>query len=134
MCCLYQKTDSPKQEYIYISHNAIPLHLSGFRVLDLEALVLNYDSGACGLRFGTKVLLFLCVCDVLQSYFRKAFDESEGFWQSHKTVLEAKGRRGVRGLVPKGFPYIYVDFSLGKSSVSVSSAMFYRNPDPKPCS
>ncbi|XP_026193266.1 CWF19-like protein 2 [Cyclospora cayetanensis] len=45
-------------------------------------------------------------------YFRKAFDESEGFWQSHKTVIEAKGRQGVRAAIPKGFPYIYVDFSL----------------------
>ncbi|CDJ67339.1 hypothetical protein, conserved, partial [Eimeria necatrix] len=46
------------------------------------------------------------------TYYRKAFAESEGFWQSHKTVIEAKGRGGVRGTIPKGFPYIHVDFSL----------------------
>ncbi|CDI86600.1 hypothetical protein, conserved [Eimeria praecox] len=45
-------------------------------------------------------------------YFRKAFSEAEGFWQNHKTYIEAKGRGGVRGTIPKGFPYIYVDFSL----------------------
>ncbi|KAL8454882.1 hypothetical protein Emag_001248 [Eimeria magna] len=46
------------------------------------------------------------------SYFRKALDESERIWASHKTVIETKGREGVRTAIPKGFPYIHVDFSL----------------------
>ncbi|KAL8275748.1 hypothetical protein Esti_000311 [Eimeria stiedai] len=47
-----------------------------------------------------------------RSYFRKALDESERIWASHKTVIETKDREGVRTVIPKGFPYIHVDFSL----------------------
>jgi len=49
-----------------------------------------------------------------RTYWKKAFDEAENeFETSHKKVIETDSKGGVRNAVPKGFPYIHVDFSLG---------------------
>jgi len=49
-----------------------------------------------------------------RTFWRKAFDEAESeFETTHKKVIEVDAKGGVRRAVPKGFPYIYVDFGLG---------------------
>lgn len=74
----------------------------------------------CGGDTDFEFLIFGLVLELAaQTYFRKALDESERIWASHKTVIDVKGRSGVRGAIPKGFPYVYVDFSLGKKSTTL---------------
>jgi len=49
-----------------------------------------------------------------RSFWKKAFDEAENeFITQHKKVIETSAKTGVRGAVPRGFPYVHVDFSLG---------------------
>lgn len=49
-----------------------------------------------------------------RTYWKKALDEAESeFETTHKKVIETDSKGGVRSAVPKGFPYIHVDFSLG---------------------
>jgi len=47
-------------------------------------------------------------------FFKKAFDEAECEWSAqHKKVIETSAKGGVRGAIPKNFPYVHIDFSLG---------------------
>lgn len=49
-----------------------------------------------------------------RSFFKKAFDEAECEWSTqHKKVVETTAKGGVRAAIPKHFPYVHVDFSLG---------------------
>lgn len=55
-----------------------------------------------------------------KTYWKKAFDEAENeFETSHKKVIETDSKGGARTAVPKGFPYVHVDFSLGGGFVHV---------------
>eukprot|EP00438_Fugacium_kawagutii_P026841 Skav236122 [mRNA] locus=scaffold7369:26340:29376:- [translate_table: standard] len=55
-----------------------------------------------------------------KTYWKKALDEAENeFETSHKKVIETDSKGGARSAVPKGFPYIHVDFSLGGGFVHV---------------
>ncbi|CAE8590522.1 unnamed protein product, partial [Polarella glacialis] len=48
-----------------------------------------------------------------RSYWKKAFDEAENeFETTHKKVIPTDAKGGVRAAVPKGFPYVHVDFAL----------------------
>ncbi|KAF8820717.1 cwfj family protein [Cardiosporidium cionae] len=47
-----------------------------------------------------------------KTYFKKALLESESEWSDNKKVIEISGKRGPRGAIPRGFPYIYIDFAL----------------------
>uniref|UniRef100_A0A3B0MPB0 Protein similar to CwfJ C-terminus 1/Protein similar to CwfJ C-terminus 2, putative n=1 Tax=Theileria annulata TaxID=5874 RepID=A0A3B0MPB0_THEAN len=47
----------------------------------------------------------------VKCYFSKAIDEIGSIWSENKR-LEVTGKTGVRGLIPQGFDYIHVDFSL----------------------
>eukprot|EP00929_Paragymnodinium_shiwhaense_P057702 TRINITY_DN2888_c0_g1_i1.p1 TRINITY_DN2888_c0_g1~~TRINITY_DN2888_c0_g1_i1.p1 ORF type:complete len:801 (-),score=296.84 TRINITY_DN2888_c0_g1_i1:108-2510(-) len=47
-------------------------------------------------------------------YFKKALDEAECEWSTqHKKVIATDAKTGARRAIPKNFPYIHVDFSLG---------------------
>jgi len=49
-----------------------------------------------------------------RSFFKKAFDEAECEWSTqHKKVIETTAKGGVRAAIPKNFPYVHIDFSLG---------------------
>lgn len=49
-----------------------------------------------------------------KAFWKKAFDEAECEWTTqHKKVIPTDPRTGVRKAVPKGFPYVHVDFSMG---------------------
>lgn len=49
-----------------------------------------------------------------RSFFKKAFDEAEDEWSTqHKKVIETTAKGGVRSAIPKNFPYVHIDFSLG---------------------
>merc|ERR1711907_399772 len=49
-----------------------------------------------------------------RSFFKKAFDEAECEWSAqHKKVIETSAKGGVRAAIPKHFPYVHIDFSLG---------------------
>lgn len=53
-----------------------------------------------------------------KSYFRKAFQEAGSWWSENKKIVEVKGNRGVAGAIPKGFPYVHVDFSLDREGLA----------------
>ncbi|CAD8209009.1 unnamed protein product [Paramecium pentaurelia] len=49
----------------------------------------------------------------LNLYFKQGMDELDGFWSTHKKIIEIqKNKGGIRKQIPKGFAYFYVDFSL----------------------
>jgi len=49
-----------------------------------------------------------------RSFFKKAFDEAEDEnITQHKKVIETSAKGGVRAAIPKNFPYVHIDFSLG---------------------
>jgi hypothetical protein len=49
-----------------------------------------------------------------RTFFKKAFDEAECEWSAqHKKVIETTAKGGVRAAIPKHFPYVHIDFSLG---------------------
>ncbi|CAE7666684.1 cwf19l2 [Symbiodinium pilosum] len=49
-----------------------------------------------------------------RTYWKKALDEAENeFETTHAKVIDTDSKGGVRSAVPKGFPYVHVDFSLG---------------------
>lgn len=50
--------------------------------------------------------------DEARTFFRKALNDSETEWAQHKKVLDTDGKRGVHGVIPKGFTYIHIDFAL----------------------
>lgn len=46
-------------------------------------------------------------------YFKKAIDEAEEEWSQHNAKkLIRTSEKGVRGSIPKGFPYFHVEFGL----------------------
>lgn len=56
----------------------------------------------------------LPLLDQARGYWKKALDEAENeFETTHKKVIPTDTKGGVRRAVPKGFPYIHVDFCLG---------------------
>ncbi|KAL9687762.1 hypothetical protein QQ045_032169 [Rhodiola kirilowii] len=53
-------------------------------------------------------------------YFKKAIDEAEDEWSQHnaKKLIDTS-KKGLRGSIPKDFPYFYVEFGLDKGFVHV---------------
>jgi len=48
------------------------------------------------------------------AFWKKALDEVENeFEVQHKKVIKTDAKSGVRGAVPKGFPYVHAEFSVG---------------------
>ncbi|XP_028100231.1 CWF19-like protein 2 isoform X2 [Camellia sinensis] len=53
-------------------------------------------------------------------YFKKAIDEAEGEWSQHNSKkLIDTSEKGLRGSIPKDFPYFHVEFELNKGFVHV---------------
>lgn len=56
----------------------------------------------------------LGLLDEVRAFWKKALDEVEDeFEVQHKQVIVTEAKGGVRNKVPKGFPYVHADFSLG---------------------
>ncbi|KAI9196903.1 hypothetical protein LWI28_027980 [Acer negundo] len=53
-------------------------------------------------------------------YFKKAIDEAEDEWSQHnaKKLIDTS-MKGLRGSIPKDFPYFHVEFGLNKGFVHV---------------
>ncbi|KAL8162753.1 hypothetical protein V2J09_014242 [Rumex salicifolius] len=53
-------------------------------------------------------------------YFKKAIDEAEDEWSQHnaKRLIDTS-QKGLRGSIPKNFPYFHVEFGLNKGFVHV---------------
>ncbi|KAK6161384.1 hypothetical protein DH2020_004765 [Rehmannia glutinosa] len=53
-------------------------------------------------------------------YFKKAIDEAEDEWSQHnaKKLIDTS-EKGLRGSIPKNFPYFHVEFGLNKGFVHV---------------
>ncbi|XP_042486715.1 CWF19-like protein 2 [Macadamia integrifolia] len=53
-------------------------------------------------------------------YFKKAIDEAEDEWSQHnaKKLIDTS-EKGLRGSIPKDFPYFHVEFGLNKGFVHV---------------
>ncbi|XP_047955760.1 CWF19-like protein 2 homolog isoform X1 [Salvia hispanica] len=53
-------------------------------------------------------------------YFKKAIDEAEDEWSQHnaKKLIDTS-EKGLRGSIPKNFPYFHVEFGLSKGFVHV---------------
>ncbi|XVE81772.1 hypothetical protein DITRI_Ditri15bG0092700 [Diplodiscus trichospermus] len=53
-------------------------------------------------------------------YFKKAIDEAEDEWSQHnaKKLIDTSDK-GLRGSIPKNFPYFHVEFGLNKGFVHV---------------
>ncbi|EEF35967.1 nucleic acid binding protein, putative [Ricinus communis] len=53
-------------------------------------------------------------------YFKKAIDEAEDEWSQHnaKKLIDTS-QKGLRGSIPKDFPYFHVEFGLNKGFVHV---------------
>lgn len=53
-------------------------------------------------------------------YFKKAIDEAEDEWSQHnaKKLIDTSGK-GLRGSIPKDFPYFHVEFGLNRGFVHV---------------
>ncbi|KAL9231361.1 hypothetical protein vseg_006598 [Gypsophila vaccaria] len=53
-------------------------------------------------------------------YFKKAIDEAESEWSQHdaKKLIDTSVK-GLRGSIPKDFPYVHVEFGLNKGFVHV---------------
>ncbi|KAI3929799.1 hypothetical protein MKX01_025967 [Papaver californicum] len=53
-------------------------------------------------------------------YFKKAIDEAEDEWSQHnaKKLIDTS-KKGLRGSIPKDFPYFHVEFGLDKGFVHV---------------
>ncbi|CEM08538.1 unnamed protein product [Vitrella brassicaformis CCMP3155] len=64
-----------------------------------------------------------------KTYFSKAFGESGSEWSQNKKIVPTSGKTGVRGRIPKNFPYVHVDFSLteGLGHVIEDTEEFPRN-------
>ncbi|CAL5337508.1 unnamed protein product [Camellia sinensis] len=53
-------------------------------------------------------------------YFKKAIDEAEDEWSLHNSKkLIDTSEKGLRGSIPKDFPYFHVEFGLNKGFVHV---------------
>ncbi|PIA31458.1 hypothetical protein AQUCO_04900036v1 [Aquilegia coerulea] len=53
-------------------------------------------------------------------YFKKAIDEAEEEWSQHNSKkLTDTSTKGLRGSIPKNFPYFHVEFGLDKGFVHV---------------
>ncbi|CAL5395320.1 unnamed protein product [Camellia sinensis] len=53
-------------------------------------------------------------------YFKKAIDEAEDEWSQHNSKkLIDTSEKGLRGSIPKDFPYFHVEFGLNKGFVHV---------------
>ncbi|MCL7028962.1 hypothetical protein MKW94_008652 [Papaver nudicaule] len=53
-------------------------------------------------------------------YFKKAIDEAESEWSQHNSKrLIDTSKKGLRGSIPKDFPYFHVEFGLDKGFVHV---------------
>jgi len=80
----------------------------------------------------TRIECFAVPSDQLnetKSYFKKAFSDAEKEWSQHKKIISTEGYRGPRGVIPRNFPYIHVDFNLGGGMAHVieDSKEFPRN-------
>ncbi|CAI9769355.1 unnamed protein product [Fraxinus pennsylvanica] len=53
-------------------------------------------------------------------YFKKAIDEAEDEWSQHnaKKLIDTS-EKGLRGSIPKNFPYFHVEFGLQRGFVHV---------------
>ncbi|KAI3909760.1 hypothetical protein MKW98_014177 [Papaver atlanticum] len=53
-------------------------------------------------------------------YFKKAIDEAEDEWSQHnaKKLIDTS-KKGLRGSIPKDFPYFHVEFGLDKGFVHI---------------
>ncbi|PKI68557.1 hypothetical protein CRG98_011043 [Punica granatum] len=53
-------------------------------------------------------------------YFKKAIDEAEDEWSQHnaKRLIDTS-EKGLRGSIPKDFPYFHVEFGLNRGFVHV---------------
>lgn len=53
----------------------------------------------------------------VKCYFSKAIDEIGSNWSENKK-LQVTGKSGVRGVIPQGFDYIHIDFSLSGEAIA----------------
>lgn len=75
-----------------------------------ERLLLGAGSHAVIVAYPVELEIF----SQARSFFKKAFDEAEDEWVTqHKKVIETTAKGGIRAAVPKHFPYVHIDFSLG---------------------
>jgi hypothetical protein len=52
-------------------------------------------------------------CD-LPFFFKQALENVEGFWTTHKCIIEIKKEKGgLEKQIPKQMKYFYIDFGLG---------------------
>ncbi|KAL7742494.1 hypothetical protein ACLKA6_005654 [Drosophila palustris] len=51
-------------------------------------------------------------------YFKKAIEESEAIWSINKQVIPL-GKKSLRAAVPKGLPYVWVNFGMGQGFAHV---------------
>ncbi|XAR57363.1 hypothetical protein NMG60_11025483 [Bertholletia excelsa] len=62
-------------------------------------------------------------CDIAKQaplYFKKAIDEAEDEWSQHNSKkLIDTSEKGLRGSIPKDFPYFHVEFGLNRGFVHV---------------
>lgn len=50
----------------------------------------------------------------LPFFFKQALENVEGFWTSHKNIIEIrKEKGGLQKQIPKQIKYFYIDFGLG---------------------
>ncbi|GBE59079.1 cwfj c-terminus 1 family protein, putative [Babesia ovata] len=56
--------------------------------------------------------------DEARSFFRKAVGELVPEWARNRKVMEVKGKSGVRELIPRGFDFVYVDYSLSGDGIA----------------
>ncbi|XP_078437161.1 cwfJ-like family protein [Wolffia australiana] len=54
-------------------------------------------------------------------YFKKAIDEAEDEWSQHnaKKLIETTSEKGLRRVIPKDFPYFFVEFGLDRGFAHV---------------
>jgi len=68
--------------------------------------------------------------DEIPMYFKKALNELESEWATHKKIIEIKKEKGgIRKQIPKNFPYFYIDFdtTYGYAHVIEKTKEYNRN-------
>lgn len=62
-----------------------------------------------------QLAVFDCLIVPAQSYFKMALLEAGSEWRQHRSIIEIgpDKRQGCRGVIPRNFPYLHVDFNLG---------------------
>jgi len=74
-----------------------------------EKAILGAGSHTCVVAYPIELALL----QEARAFWHKALDEVESEFESqHKRVIKTDPRTGVRGSVPKGFPYVHIDFAL----------------------